>query len=303
MSNIDNKIKKVFNFCDEKHYNPYFDKIVGMIKDKVSDMDANERKVFFNDFQVKFDELLNESLNEDIGSSLRNLTLGALLATCIVNPALAKIKIENIETDHPVIAKYESGKKGYDCIVKDNYGGYSYGKYQISTERRDGKDSTFDYFMKYAKENNPHIEYQLRKAGGWDAAHKGNKEFINKWCQLSYRKDFQDLYNNFLRDREFIPVYNRMDAQSQAIYNEITDWASSNRAVQAAIHSAIVQHGKNGAFKLIKKIATNKKVKNPLDFVEKLYNLRAQVYKKYKSRYKDELKDIKNYYSSDEAII
>lgn len=301
MTSIDKKLQLIFNYCDEHIDNDNVKYIVNGIKKKAFNMSDDKKISLINDFRKTIEN--RNTVQEGFSDTIKGLTLGALLATCLINPALAQTKINNIETNHPVIAKYESGEKGYDCIVKDNYGGYSYGKYQISTERRDGKPSTFDYFMKYAKEKDPNIEYHLRKAGGWEAANKGDKAFRDKWCQLTYRKDFQDVYDGFIKDKEFLPVYQRMDNASHKTFDKITNWASNNKAVQASIHSAIIQHGKNGAFKLMKRAVETRKINKPEDFIKALYDVRASKFPKYKARYAAEYKDVSKYFKNKEAKI
>lgn len=292
MNITDRKVEEIFKFCDKHSNDKSFKKLEEIIREKFSKLDDAQKEEEIKKF---VDTLKSDgTLEEGLGEKLKALSLGALLAICLVHPAYAKMSLDNIEVNHAVTAKYESGDKGYDAVVKDNYGGYSYGKYQISTERRDGNPSTFDYFMKYAKEKDPNIEYHLRKAGGWEAAYKGNKEFINKWRELTYRKDFRDVYDGFLKDKEFVPVYNRMDS-SNAQMKKITNWASNNRAVQAALHSTIIQHGKNGAYKLIKTASNSGAINTPEQFIKKLYDCRSKKFPKYKSRYKNECLDVLSY--------
>ena len=303
MNKNDPRIEEIFKKADElkKSGGQEYEKLVDAIKKKVASMeDGVKISKFYKEFayQLKIERAKTQNINEGLGDALRKMTLGAMLATCIANPAYAKVIVDNIQTHHPVTAKYESGDKGYDCIVKDNYGGYSYGKDQISTERRNGKPSTFDYFMKYAKEKDPNIEYHLRKAGGWEAANKGDPTFIAKWCEMTFRKDFQNVYDGFMKDREFIPVYQRMDNQKHGKFDKITTWASNNKGVQAAINSAIIQHGKSGSFNLMNKIVQNKNIKTPEDFVKALYNARATKFPQFKSRYKSELADVQKYMKS-----
>lgn len=302
MDSIDQKINLIADFCGKKikhNSDRLFAKAIGELLGAMY-ADSKNKESNVDDF---ISTLKDNQINESIGDVIKGMSVGALLAACLINPANAKVIVDNIKTHHPVVAKYESGKKGYDCIVKDNYGGYSYGKYQISTERRDGNPSTFDYFMKYLKEHDKNIEYHLRKAGGWEAASIGDPVFIAKWCEMTFRKDFQDAYNNFLRDNEYIPVYKRMDKSGNKTLDKITTWASQNNAVQAAINSAIIQHGKGGAYSLLRNVIKKYKVTSAEQFLNALYKERAVQYPKYKTRYKDEGKDVKNYYKSPESTI
>jgi len=305
MSNINQQVKVLFDHINQtkNSKSEEYRILVDAIEKKVASFDEKQLAKFIKDFKDQCRLEKTKNINEGVGSAVKSLALGAILATCIANPSYAKVIVDNIQTHHPVVAKYESGKKGYDCIVKDNYGGYSYGKYQISTQRKKGNPSTFDYFMKYAKKHDPNIEYHLRKAGGWEAASVGKPEFVQKWCELTYRKDFQDLYNNFLRDNEFIPVYQRMDKNGNPLFDKITSWASQNKAVQAAVNSAIIQHGKGGAYDLMKDLIGKYHITTPEQFLDALYKERAIKFSKYKSRYKDEAKDVQAYLKSDTSKI
>ena len=301
MNTTDKQLQKILDFSKKMHRGKGFEDAIKLLVSKISELPEDEQIRQIEDFKKTLNS--KDNLTEGVKEIIQGMTLGAILATCLIQPVYAKTIADNIQTHHAVTAKYESGDKGYDCIVKDNYGGYSYGKDQISTERRNGNPSTFDYFMKYAKEKDPNIEYHLRKAGGWEAAHKGDKAFIDKWCEMTYRKDFQDVYDGFMKDKEFLPVYKKMDNSSHKTFDKITTWASQNKGVQAAINSAIIQHGKNGSFKMMDKIVQNQKIKTPEDFVKALYNARAVKFPKYKARYVAELKDIQRYLNSKDAKI
>lgn len=301
MSNTNRKVEELFKFCDKNSKNENFKKVEEIIKNKFSKLTDEQKEVEIKNFI----NVLQKSnyMSEGVIDKLKTLSLGALLATCLINPAYAEIVADNIQVHHPVVAKYESGKKGYDCVAKDNYGGYSYGNYQLSTERRNGNPSTFDYFMKYAKKKDPNIEFHLRKAGGWEAAHKGDKAFIDKWCELTYRKDFRDVYDGFFKEEEFMPVYKRMDKSPVDWMKKVTDWASNNKATQAALQSAIVQHGKGGAYDLIKTVLKGKKKISEEEFIKELYAERAKQFSKYRTRYKNECADVLKYLNSDESKI
>lgn len=244
------------------------------------------------DFTDEDTEAYVPELKEGLGSLARNALLGATVALGGMQGANAKTDHELLHNNHEIIAKYEHGGKGYNAIVKDNYGGYSYGKYQISTERRNNLPSTFDFFLKYLKNTAPGIYTNLQKAGGQPAAFKGTKQFKEKWLQLAKRKDFRDVYDNFILNTQVVPTYDRLDRAGNAVLDKITTWGSHNNAIQAAIKSAIVQHGPNGAYNLIKKVA-NANPKNEAEFLAKLYNQRIAKYPKYKSRYTSEYADLK----------
>ena len=209
----------------------------------------------------------------------------------ISNSAVAEINYNALSLNHEIVAKYESGYKGYRAVSKDNYGGYSYGKLQISTKRKNNRLSTFDYFMRYIKKHDTQIYDKLYKAGGYEAAFKGDRIFVDEWNSLSSDKNFIELYNNFIFDTQIIPVYERL---ANNHYNNVLEWCYEDENVQAAINSMIIQHGPGGAYNIIKQVFMNKDVLNKRNFVEKLYDYRIMKFVKYKKRYLAEKADILN---------
>lgn len=235
--------------------------------------------------------------------SLRIIILALVLYFISINFVYGKTNFDNlIETDE-IIAKYEHGGKGYQAISKDNYGGYSYGKWQISTNRKNNKPCTFDFFLKYVEEKSPNIYKTLEKAGGQPAAYKGDEKFIKTWLKLAENKTFQSIYDSFLLDTQIIPVYTRLDKVNNENLDRITTWSSNNKAIQAAIKSTIVQHGSGGAFGIIKNVAEIYKPKSQEEFLDKLYSYRTMRFPRYKSRYKSECKELKEYLLSEESNI
>ena len=245
-----------------------------------------------------------EILEEGIIETLRNILVGTTLAMSAIPTVQAKTDYERLHNAHNIVSKYESGKLGYDAITKDNYGGYSYGKWQISTERRNGRPSTFDFFLRYAKDNNPGIYTNLQKAGGQEGAYKGTQEFKDKWKKLTYRKDFRDLYDGFILNTQVVPVYDRMDSSKNSNLDKVTTWGSNDNAIQAAIKSAIIQHGPNGAYNIINSIMNGSTVPTTKEqFLKQLYTKRISKFPKYKNRYNNEYKDLKKYLDSGNSEI
>ena len=245
-------------------------------------------------------------LDEGWGDVARNALLGATVALGSMQGADAKTDPELLRSGaHQVTAQYEHGGKGYSAIVKDNYGGYSYGKEQLSTRRLNSKkaNSTFDAFLDYAGKKAPYIKKQLNDAGGWQAAFKGTKEFKDAWLKLANQKEFQDVYDDFILDTQVIPVFNRMDQATSVNLDKITRWGSQNGAMQAAIRSAIIQHGRNGAFNMIKDVVKAHNPANMGEFIRDLYAHRTKKFPAYKSRYTNECKDVIEYLKSDASNI
>jgi len=215
----------------------------------------------------------------------------------------AKTNYDALHTKHDIVAKYECGKLGYQAISKDGYGGYSYGKWQISTWRKNNLPSTFDFFLTYLKDNNYKYYDILIQAGGYRAAYAGNKNFINIWKKIATEKSFRNSYDNFLLKKEIIPVYIRMDKNGNSNFNKLTSWASEDNAIQAAVKSTIIQHGQGGAYKIFQSICFNKNILTKEKFLEKLYTYRKIKYPEYKARYNAEYDDLKNYLLSGQSII
>ena len=257
--------------------------------------------------EVKLEQAWGEDiLNEGFGSVARNALLGASLALGGMQGVNAKTDPEALHNSaHEITAQYEHGGKGYSAIVKDNYGGYSYGKEQLSTRRLNKKhaNSTFDAFLKYAGEKVPRIKKSLEQAGGWQGAFNGTKQFKDAWLKLANQKEFQEVYDDFILDTQVLPVYTRMDQATSVNLDKITNWGSQNSAVQAAIRSAIIQHGRSGAFDMIKNVVKAHNPKTMSEFIKNLYSYRAKKFPKYQDRYTNECNDIIQYLKSDDSNI
>ena len=199
---------------------------------------------------------------------------------------------KNLHTNHDVVAKYESGQEGYKAVAKDSYQGYSYGKWQISTYRKNGALSTFDYFLEYLNDKDMLIYEIFSMAGGYEAAFKGDTKFLEAWVTLAEYPRFQALYDSFLLERQIIPVYMRLDDLNDTKLSQVTTWGSELEPVQAAIESTIIQHGCGGAYRMIVYVTKMYDPQTPKDFVTKLYKRRSKLFPAYKSRYDKECKEL-----------
>lgn len=257
--------------------------------------------------EVQFEQACGENiLDEGWGDVARNALVGATVALSGIQGADAKTDTELLHSGaHQVTARYEHGGKGYSAIIKDNYGGYSYGKEQLSTRRLNSKhaNSTFDAFLDYAGKKAPYIKKQLMTAGGWAGAFKGTSRFKNAWLKLAKQREFQDIYDDFILDTQVIPVFHRMDQATSVDLDKITRWGSQNSAMQAAIRSAIIQHGRNGAFNMIKNVVKAHNPANMGEFIRDLYAYRAKKFPAYKARYTNECNDVITYLRSKDSNI
>lgn len=243
-------------------------------------------------------EYATDTLNEGIGSIARNALLGAGLTLGGMQGANALTDVDALYNNpqSEIITKYEHGGQGYSAIIKDNYGGYSYGKEQLSTRRNpeNKPNSTFDKFLEYLESHDIADYNKLNKAGGWEAAFNGTEKFKKIWKELANDKKFQNIYDNFITDTQIIPVYKRMDQATSTNLDKVTTWGSQNNAIKAAIRSVIIQHGREGAFNLIKKVIRRTNPQTEEDFLKNLYTARSNKFPAYKTRYTNEYNDLKD---------
>lgn len=250
--------------------------------------------------EIKHEQVYDkDTLDEGLGKTLGTLATAAAIGLGGLQGADAKTNPDLLRrSGHEITTQYEHGGQGYAAITKDNYGGFSYGKEQLSTRRLDDAPSTFDKFLDYLSTHLPNAYNKLEKAGGWDAAFVGQTSFRKAWLDLIKDKKFTDCYDDFVTDIMILPVYNRMDQAKTVNLDKVTTWGSENPAVQAAIRSVIIQHGRVGAFNLIKKVVKQKNPQNPNEFLDALYELRAKKFSKYKTRYANEHKALNSYLNS-----
>ena len=217
------------------------------------------------------------------------------------NTAQAKTNFDRLHYDHQIIAKYECGNRGYSAIGKDNYGGYSYGKWQISTERRNNRPSTFDFYLKYTQKRAPYIYKALMKAGGTEAAYNGTTKFINTWKNLSAQAEFRQIYNDFLLTTQVFVLYKKLDSVQNSNFDKITDWGSNNNAIQATLQSLVIQHGAGGAYKIIETVLNSNENNTKQEFLLNIFKERMKRFPKYKKRYEAECKDLVEFLNSSDS--
>ena len=221
-----------------------------------------------------------------------------ILHLFLFNTAQAKTNFDRLHYNHQIIAKYEGGNKGYGAIGKDNYGGYSYGKWQISTERRNNRPSTFDFYLKYTQKRAPYIYNKLMKAGGTEAAYTGTPEFIDTWKKLSTQAEFRQIYNEFLLTDQVFLLYKKLDSIQSPKFDKITDWGSNDNAIQAALQSLVIQHGTGGAYRIIETVLESNHNNTKQDFLTNIFAERARRFPRYKKRYIAECKDLVDFLNS-----
>lgn len=133
-------------------------------------------------------------------------------------------------------SKYESngdpGSIGYDST-----GGYSYGKYQIST-----KVGSMNNFLTYEKTNNPSAYSKLMAAGGDSISGQSSSSFQSAW------KDLAANDSSFSSDQDGFIQSTHYDIAASNILNSTgLDVNKRSLAVQDVVWSTSVQNGPNSS--------------------------------------------------------
>ncbi|WP_271007464.1 LysM peptidoglycan-binding domain-containing protein [Paucibacter sp. B51] len=129
-------------------------------------------------------------------------------------------------------ARYESGRRGSAAIGYDNTGGWSYGKYQIETQR-----GTMAKFLDHAATHAPEMHQALKAAGGLEAARAGTAEFKKAWVTLAADPRFAALQHSFIASRHYEPLAARLKAEQGL------DLSQRSAALRDVVWSVAVQHG------------------------------------------------------------
>ena len=138
-------------------------------------------------------------------------------------------------------ARFESGSEGIAAIGYDRHGGTSYGKFQISS-----RAGTMRRFVEYLQTEAPDLAEKLQKAGPMNTGGKRGK-MPEVWKQIAEETPdrFEDLQDKFIRASHFEPAM-RAIAQNTGM-----DMDNMPAAFQEVILSTAVQHGPNGASRII----------------------------------------------------
>ena len=160
-------------------------------------------------------------------------------------------------------AQRESG--GDPAIIGyDKNGGTSYGAFQISS-----KQGTMDSFLEWLeKKGAKDVAASLRAAGPADT---GGKEggFVEEWKrQVTAGKITYEMQEQFVQETHVDTVINSLPAEAHAAIQD-------DPMLMNAIYSTAVQHGPNGAKRLVTE-AWEKSAGIPGEFIEILYEDRKK---------------------------
>lgn len=134
--------------------------------------------------------------------------------------------------------KFESAAKGSQAIGYDRHGGTSYGTYQLSS-----KAGTFDNFLTFLEKEEPEWAKTLKNAG---SANTGSRSGAvpTAWKKLCAENPerMKELEHSFIVESHYEPVLNYV----QKKWND-----NISPALKEVIFSTAVQHGVNGAKRVI----------------------------------------------------
>ncbi len=184
----------------------------------------------------------------------------------ISNPELSLTESHSVGS---VSAMFESGGRNSAGVVGyDPNGGTSYGIYQISSKQGSMKE-----FLNFLKKVRPDWFHRLRKAGPPNTGStKG--AFPREWKAIAREnpQEFAKIQHEFIKEKYFKPLC-KLLAKELDLNIE-----NSHPAIKEAIWSTAVQHGVNGAKRIIEKayISSGKELSDK--FVDTLYGLRSSSF-------------------------
>lgn len=139
-------------------------------------------------------------------------------------------------------AQFESGSKGSSAIGYDRHGGTSYGKYQLSS-----RAGTVKKFIEYCKTEAPDIAGRLEKTGGSMNTGGTRGKMPTEWKNIAEEQPdrFEALQDKFIRASHFEPAMRAIAEKTGVELQEMPF------ALQEVVFSTAVQHGPNGATRII----------------------------------------------------
>ncbi|MDR3073278.1 MAG: chitosanase [Deltaproteobacteria bacterium] len=200
---------------------------------------AHRKAGFLKDRKERFAEAVDATLNKAL-ADMRQKNVSPAKA---LPEAKAKGKPEaGTEAEiGKLSARFESGNEGVSAIGYDRHGGTSYGKYQMSS-----RAGTVRSFIAYLKTGDPDIAERLEKAGPANTGGK-NGSMPAVWKKIAEEDParFEELQDKFIRASHFEPAM-RAIAEKTGV-----EPANMPFALQEVVFSTAVQHGPNGATRII----------------------------------------------------
>lgn len=186
--------------------------------------------------------------------------------------------------------KYESGSNGPGTIANNSgdWGGYSYGTYQIATNT-----GTINTFMNYLKSADSSIYKRL------SSYRPGTTGFNNAWKSIANTdgQRFNEIQHGFIQKTHYEPARRSIEKSLGISFSKYS------KAVNDTLWSTAVQHGTSGALRVFK----NAGIRNGMsdaEIIRRIYAERganngmkyfssssAQIRQSVVNRFKEEVRD------------
>ena len=189
------------------------------------------------------------------------------------------------------VKKFESGEKGPSVVSWDRTGGTSYGTYQFSS-LQGGLGDFLDWANRKGGELGAQLFKIMLRYRPWNTGSSSGAPVL-QWKQFAQLNNGKDLHK-----LEYGHMFDRMveALENKNLIPEIRSLIKSNRALQEAWWSTVVQHGPSGACTVFKQAyAINHK--SLKEYLQAIYDVRATkfgsstaaVRKAVQSRFKEEV--------------
>ena len=164
----------------------------------------------------------------------------------------------------------------YEVKYKKDKGGLSYGTWQIET----AKDGTMNDYLDYLDHNGYNSIYQrLQRAGGFNAAREGIREFVETWQQIAEEEPelFRRSQYEFIRKNN----YEKRSLKSLNRQNPNFNLDSHHPVIKDILWSIGVQHSPAGVDEIIRNTFIDKKDLTDEEFIHRIYKKRTEYIENY----------------------
>lgn len=176
------------------------------------------------------------------------------------------------------------------AIMKNDLGGASYGKFQLST-----KTGGFKEFLNFLEKNFVSFYTTLINAGGLKAASLAEGKFVKTWQSLARDEAFCEAEYEFVKQNYFLNQASRINDTLN--FNIL----EHSQALQEVLWSVACQHG-NGALTIFKNAFA--KIENlaqtpEADIIKAIYAERSRVWQYFRSSPEAIKESVKNRFKSE----
>lgn len=185
------------------------------------------------------------------------------------NNQLLKRNLSTSITPGRISAYFESGSKGPGTIGFDPMAGTSYGTYQIAS-----RPGTMNEFIQYLSEKAPQYAARLKQAGPANTGGKTGR-MPTVWQQIAAEDPvgFEMLQKDFIEETHYLPACRAIKERTGLDVN------AQPPAIREAVFSTAVQHGAQGAAKILEKVLKDRKTILPQTVVQSVYAERMKCFR------------------------